>query len=92
MELLGIKEPAKIYEAVGCEECNNTGYRGRTAIDEIIVTNQEIKQLISDGATADEINVAAQKNGTKLLRDNAAELVLQGKTTINELIRATYKV
>lgn len=92
MELLGIKEPAKIYEAVGCEECNNTGYRGRTAIYEIIVTNQEIKQLISDGATADEINVAAQKNGTKLLRDNAAELVLQGRTTINELIRATYKV
>lgn len=92
MELLGIDKPTTIYEHCGCEECNNTGYKGRTAIYEIIVTSQEIKQLISDGATSEEINVAAKRNGTKLLRDNAVELVLAGKTTINELMRATYKV
>ena len=69
-----------------------TGYKGRTAIFEIIVTNQEIKELIAEGATSDEINECAVKNGTKLLRDNVVDLVLEGKTSMEELNRATYKV
>ena len=92
MELLKISEPTKIYHPCGCEECSMTGYKGRTAIFEIIVTNQEIKELIAEGATSDEINECAVKNGTKLLRDNVVDLVLEGKTSMEELNRATYKV
>lgn len=92
MEILGIKEPTKIYKPCGCEECNMTGYKGRTAIFEIIVTNQEIKELIAEGASSEEINACASKHGTKLLRDNVVDLVLEGTTTMEELNRATYKV
>ena len=92
MEILGLKKPTKIYKACGCEECSMTGYKGRTAIFEIIVTNQDIKELIAEGASSEIINEAAAKNGTKLLRDNVVELVLEGKTTMEELNRATYKV
>lgn len=92
MAALGIDKPATIYEPGGCEDCNNTGYKGRSAIYEIIVCDQKIKQMISDGATADEINVVAKAHGTKMLRDNAADLVLKGRTTMSELLRVTYKV
>lgn len=92
MEILGVKEPTKIYKPCGCEECNMTGYKGRTAIFEIIVTNQEIKELIAEGASSEEINACASKHGTKLLRDNVVDLVLEGTTTMEELNRATYKV
>ena len=92
MEILHLDKPAKIYKPCGCEECNMTGYKGRTAIFEIIATNQEIKELIAEGASSEEINECASKHGTKLLRDNVVDLVLEGRTTMEELNRATYKV
>lgn len=94
LRLLGVDKPVYIYKhnPDGCKNCHGTGIKGRTAIHEIIVTTNDIKEMISNEATADEINEQAKKNGTKLLRENVADMVLAGKTTMEELVRATYTV
>ena len=91
-ELMGIEGPIEVYEPVGCPHCNNTGYRGRTAIHEILLSTPEMAQLITRGAKADEIQELASQQGCKLLRDNVSLLVQQGKTSMDELIRVTYAV
>ena len=94
LKLVGKNEPTKIYQhhIGGCRSCHNTGYKGRTAIHEIIVSTNDIKELISKNATAEEIGLQARKNGTRLLRDNVTEMVLDGRTTMDELVKATYTV
>lgn len=91
-ELLGITDSISVYEACGCKECNNTGYKGRTAIHEILLCTPEMSSLIANGGKAPEIQKLAKQNGTKILRDNVAELVEQGQTTVDELIRVTYSI
>lgn len=91
-ELLGIKKSIPIYEPCGCSECANTGYKGRTAIHEIIHCTNDISQLIVNGADKDQLERAAKTHGTKLLRDNVAVLVAQGKTSIDELVRVTFSI
>ncbi|MCM1276129.1 MAG: Flp pilus assembly complex ATPase component TadA [Lachnospiraceae bacterium] len=76
----------------GCKMCRGTGYTGRTAIHEIIVTTPKIKELISAGATAEEIGAMATQSGTLLLRDNVTQMVLNGRTSMDELVKATYTV
>jgi len=94
LRLVGKTEPVEICKAHygGCRACHNTGYKGRTAIHEIIVSSNDIKELISSGATAEQIGVQAEKNGTKLLRSNVTDMVLAGTTTLDELVKATYSV
>lgn len=94
LRLLGVDKPVYIYKhnPDGCKRCHGTGIKGRTAIHEIIVTTNDIKELISNEASVEEINEQAKKNGTKLLRENVADMVLAGKTTMEELVRATYTV
>lgn len=94
LKLMSRTEPVEIYRPHqgGCRFCHNTGYQGRTAIHEIIVTTPDIKELISSGATAEEIGAQATKNGTLLLRDNVTKMVLAGKTSVAELVKATYTV
>lgn len=91
-KLMGIDHSIQIYEPCGCQECNNTGYKGRTAIHEIIHCTSKVSTIIAGGGTKEEIEAAAKENGTKLLRDNASELVQCGETSIDELIKATYTV
>ncbi|MDE6102406.1 MAG: Flp pilus assembly complex ATPase component TadA [Ruminococcus sp.] len=91
-ELMGIDQSIQIYEPCGCPECNNTGYRGSTAIHEIIHCTAKVSQIIAGGGGKEEIEEAARNNGTKLLRDNAAELVIAGQTSIDELVRTTFSV
>ncbi len=91
-ELMGIPHSIEIYEPCGCQVCNNTGYRGRTAIHEIIHCNSKVSSIIAAGGTKEEIEAAAKEIGTKLLRDNASELVQAGQTSIDELVRATFSV
>ncbi len=94
LRLIGKTERTAVYapRLGGCRECNGTGFKGRTAIHEIIVTGNDIKELISKNATAEEISAKARQNGTRLLRENVAEMVLAGTTTMEELVRATYSV
>lgn len=90
-KLMHIDHSVPVYDAVGCTECGN-GYRGRTAIHEIIQCSSGISTLIANGAGSEEIENAARANGTKLLRDNVSDLVQQGVTSIDELVRVTYAV
>jgi len=91
-DLMGLDHSIQIFEPGGCPACNNTGYRGRTAIHEIIHCTTKVSSIIAGGGTKEEIEKAAKEQGTKLLRDNAAELVQAGETSIDELVRATYTV
>ncbi len=90
MKLLQLEEPRDIHKGVGCANCNNTGYKGRIAIHEILVMNRELRKLVDTGASSDKIKQAAVASGTKTLRDSCIELVLNGTTTIEELIKVTY--
>ena len=91
-ELMGIDHSIQIFEPGGCPVCNNTGYRGRTAIHEIIHCTAKVSSIIAANGSKEEIEKAAKENGTKLLRDNASELVQAGETSIDELVRTTFTV
>ncbi|HEY9383314.1 MAG TPA: type II/IV secretion system protein [Gemmatimonadales bacterium] len=80
---------ANLYQAVGCSECAQTGYRGRFAILEILVMTQELERLIGKGATADHIATAARSGGMRTLFDSGMRHVLLGETSIEELLRVT---
>lgn len=92
MRLLGLEGPVQLYKGKGCQMCNFTGYKGRTAIHEIIVVTSELKQMINRGAQAEEIRTYARENGTSLLKDNMKELILEGVTTVEEFIKITYSI
>ncbi len=90
--LMKIPASVPVCEAGGCSECNNTGYRGRTAIHEIIHCTSGISTIVARNGSKEEIEEQAKKNGTKLLRDNVSELVQKGVTSMDELVRVTYAV
>ena len=92
MKLEDINTPIPVYEHQGCPECNNTGYRGRTAIHEIIHCTAGISTIVARNGSKEEIEEKAKENGTKLLRDNVSELVQKGVTSMDELVRVTYAV
>ena len=92
MKLEDVNTPIPVYEASGCPECNNTGYRGRTAIHEIIHCTAGISTIVARNGSKEEIEEKAKENGTKLLRDNVSELVQKGVTSMDELVRVTYAV
>ena len=81
-----------IYEAVGCDECKGSGYKGRSAIFEILPITDEIRPLIVANATASSIKKASIEMGMKTLRQDGWEKVLQGITTVDEIIRVTEEV
>ena len=77
----------KLYRGKGCSFCKNTGYYGRTSIYEIIVLDEEIRSLIISKASSNVITDAAIKKGMKTLKDSGLEKVMQGITTIEEVLR-----
>lgn len=79
----------KIYEAQGCPECNQTGYRGRIALYEVMPIKDEIKDLILTGASANEIKKEAIKLGMLTLRQSGIRKVIAGITSIEEILRIT---
>lgn len=92
MDLLKLGESVTFYRGEGCQYCNFTGYKGRTAVHEIIVVNSEIKHMINRGAKAEEIREYAQTHDTMLLQDNMRQLVLEGITTPEEYVKITYSI
>lgn len=78
------------YEAKGCEECNGTGYRGRSAIVELLDLNDELRELIVSKSPVAVLKKAAKEAGTSFLRESAVEKVLIGETTIKEINRVTF--
>jgi type IV pilus assembly protein PilB len=77
------------YYGRGCDKCNNTGYRGRTGIFEIMVFTDEIRELIMNQASTNILRATGQKAGMKLLRDNGLAAIYDGITTIEEVVKET---
>ena len=84
-----IPEGAVLYRSVGCPDCAMTGYRGRFSIVEVLTMNPEIERRIGAGATADKIAEAARHSGMKSLWESGLVHVLNGETTLEELLRVT---
>jgi general secretion pathway protein E len=80
---------APIYRARGCSECWNTGYLGRTGIYEILPIDDDFRGLIIKSADGSTLRKAAIAKGMRTLRDDGAEKVLKGITTVEEVLRAT---
>ena len=92
LALIGLKPQSvkgNLYRGKGCTECRNTGYRGRIAIFEMIPMSREVRKLVYDNANEDEIREAALKNGMIALREAGIKRVLDGTTTIEEILRST---
>jgi len=81
----------QVKHAVGCRQCNNTGFKGRISIHEILPIDKEIRKMISENATAEEIKAYARANlGMNTLKESALELVKQGVTTVSEMSKVAY--
>jgi general secretion pathway protein E len=78
-----------IYRAKGCPVCNHTGYKGRSGIYELLTVSNELRQLVMDRADAGRIKRQAVKEGMVSLREYGTQVVLQGVTTIEEILRVT---
>jgi len=79
----------KFYYGSGCSRCNNTGYRGRTGIFEIMTFNDEIRELIMNHASTNILRTASQRAGMRLLRENGLTAIYDGLTTIDEVVKET---
>ena len=78
------------YEGEGCLECNGTGFRGRTAIYELLDVSDTIREMIVDRKPTAEIKRAAHEQGMTFLRDSAVSKVLAGVTTLREINKVTF--
>jgi len=78
-----------IYEAAGCEECRNSGFRGRTGIYEILAITDHIRPLIVSRASSNAIKIEAMKRGMRTLREDGWNKVLNGTTTVEEVLRVS---
>jgi type IV pilus assembly protein PilB len=90
MHVLGLDEPAEIFRAVGCPACNNTGYKGRLAIHEVMMIDNAIKLLIEKEGNTEQIRSQARLNGMVDLYESCREVVLRGVTTTQELVKTVY--
>jgi type IV pilus assembly protein PilB len=89
-EALEVVDNVNIFRPVGCENCNNTGYKGRIAVYEIMTINRELRDLIASNSNSSELKQAALANGMKTLRGNCIRLVKSGITSVEEMLRVTY--
>ncbi len=80
---------SKFYRAKGCHVCNNIGYVGRTGLFEIMVLNEELRQLVGEKAITSKLRNVALKYGMKTLRDDGLDKIKRGITSIGEVIRET---
>ena len=79
--------PAQVFKPVGCDECRQTGYKGRVGIYEFMPLSLDTKQLISANANLNELRQQAKKEGIEPLRIAGARKVLEGMTTLEEVLR-----
>jgi type IV pilus assembly protein PilB len=86
MEMLGIPEPMTIYRPRGCQFCNNTGYKGRIAVHEIMYMNENMRSAVVREKNLEVLRGLARENGMVTLRNSCFELVEKGITSIQELM------
>jgi type IV pilus assembly protein PilB len=81
------KMPAKMAIPIGCDRCDQTGYKGRVGIYELLVMDNTIRSLIRSGGTIEQIRDSSRANGMRLMHEDAAEKLSQGLTTMEEIMR-----
>lgn len=81
----------RVPHAKGCRQCNNSGYKGRISIHEILLVDKEIKSMITKGSSVEEIKqYAIREQGMSTLKQSALDLVKEGVTTVDELLKVAY--
>jgi type II secretory ATPase GspE/PulE/Tfp pilus assembly ATPase PilB-like protein len=83
---LGGPGPLKLFHAGGCAECDDTGYRGRLALHELLINNDEIREAIQKKATTAELRLLAEKSGMRTLLQDGAAKCLQGLTDLKQVL------
>ena len=79
----------KFYRGMGCDVCNNTGYKGRVGLFELMIITDKLRDMIMNNASVDDMRTEAQRNGMVALRDAGMSFVAQGVTTAEEILRET---
>lgn len=82
----------KAFGPVGCSQCNNLGYSGRTAVFEIVLIDSTLERMISEGTSMDDLRKYASTKNLRTLRDEVLDLVKSGKSSIEEAVRILYSV
>ncbi len=82
-------EPVKFYRAVGCEQCKGSGYKGRTAILEMLPMTDEIKALVLRHAEPRELRAAAKNSGMRSMYEDGLDKAMAGITSLEEVLRVT---
>ena len=77
------------YKGRGCDQCNNTGYRGRTGLFEFLKMTERLKDMVINNASTDELREVARTEGMISLRDAGYEAIFDGRTTVEEIVRET---
>jgi general secretion pathway protein E len=81
--------PATVYRAAGCEHCNQSGYRGRTGVYELLTIDDPLRRLIHDNAGEHLIRQHAESHGMQRLRQDGLRWILSGETSVEEVLRVT---
>lgn len=94
LSALPLREPLKegqtVHKGRGCEECNQSGYRGRISINEVLVADPEIREAILNKASSADIKKIALKNGMTTMLDDGFDKIGAGETTIEEVLRVVH--
>ena len=90
MDLDQVSRIYDFYQGEGCLECNGTGFRGRTAIHELLDLSDSIRDMIIDRRPTSEIKRAAREEGMTFLRESAMAKVFAGETTLKEINKVTF--
>ena len=95
LKMVGLKEKdvqgRTIYKAGGCEECKNVGYRGRKGIFELLEMNSTIRDLAFNSAPTLKLRRQARMDGMRTLQEDGLRKVLEGITTVDEILRITHR-
>ncbi len=83
--------PSRFYRGTGCAQCNNTGFKGRTVIEEIMTMGHKVRDLVLSGAGTDSVREAAMANGMTSLAYSGLEKIRSGVTTIEEVVKKAYQ-
>jgi len=86
MQVLGLTEPISIFRPQGCQFCNNTGYKGRAGVHEIMYMNEAMRNSVARTRSLEELRKLASDNGMISLWDSCRALVLKGQTSLQELM------
>jgi type IV pilus assembly protein PilB len=84
-----LSDPIALSKGTGCDACSNTGYKGRIAMYEVMTMQDSLKELVLQGASAMEIKREAVQGGMKTLRASGINKLLEGTTTIEEVLKTT---